>query len=91
MTKNIAIIGASGYTGAELIRLIATHPDLEIAALAANSKAGQEMAQVFPHLRHLARPASSPGKRSTFPASTYASARCRTKPARKSSRSCPAI
>ncbi|SFQ41622.1 N-acetyl-gamma-glutamyl-phosphate reductase [Roseivivax halotolerans] len=56
MTKNIAIIGASGYTGAELIRLIATHPDLEIAALAANSKAGQEMAQVFPHLRHLELP-----------------------------------
>ncbi|MFD1342340.1 N-acetyl-gamma-glutamyl-phosphate reductase [Litorisediminicola beolgyonensis] len=56
MTKNIAIIGASGYTGAELIRLIATHPDLEIAALAANSKAGQRMDQVFPHLRHLDLP-----------------------------------
>ncbi|MGR3270721.1 MAG: N-acetyl-gamma-glutamyl-phosphate reductase, partial [Thalassococcus profundi] len=41
MTHNIAIIGASGYTGAELIRLIATHPTMRIAALAANSKAGQ--------------------------------------------------
>ena len=56
MTHKIAILGASGYTGAELIRLIATHPGLEIAALAANSKAGQSMAQVFPHLRHLDLP-----------------------------------
>ena len=56
MTHSIAIIGASGYTGAELIRLIATHPTMRIAALAANSKAGQSMAQVFPHLRHLDLP-----------------------------------
>ncbi|SPF80745.1 N-acetyl-gamma-glutamyl-phosphate reductase [Pseudoprimorskyibacter insulae] len=57
MTKNIAIIGASGYTGAELIRLLATHPSFVIKALAANSKAGQSMADVFPHLRHLDLPA----------------------------------
>jgi N-acetyl-gamma-glutamyl-phosphate reductase len=56
MTHKIAILGASGYTGAELVRLIATHPDLEIAALAANSKAGQSMGEVFPHLRHLDLP-----------------------------------
>ncbi len=56
MTHSIAIIGASGYTGAELIRLIATHPSFEIKALAANSRAGQSIAQVFPHLRHLSLP-----------------------------------
>ncbi|MGK7652701.1 N-acetyl-gamma-glutamyl-phosphate reductase [Roseovarius sp. B08] len=56
MTHKIAILGASGYTGAELVRLIATHPGLEIAALSANSKAGQTMAQAFPHLRHLDLP-----------------------------------
>jgi N-acetyl-gamma-glutamyl-phosphate reductase len=56
MTKTVAILGASGYTGAELIRLISTHGGLEIAALAANSKAGQEMAAVFPFLRHLDLP-----------------------------------
>ncbi|MEN8657395.1 MAG: N-acetyl-gamma-glutamyl-phosphate reductase, partial [Marivita sp.] len=56
MTCKIAIIGASGYTGAELLRLISTHPDMEIAALAANSKAGQTIAQVFPFLRHLDLP-----------------------------------
>lgn len=57
MTHNIAILGASGYTGAELIRLIAGHSLMTIKALGANSKAGQSMAEVFPHLRHLDLPA----------------------------------
>lgn len=56
MTHSIAILGASGYTGAELVRLLATHPAMKIAALGANSKAGQSMARVFPHLRHLDLP-----------------------------------
>ncbi len=54
--KKIAILGASGYTGAELVRLIAGHPGMEVAALTADRKAGQEMGQVFPHLRHLDLP-----------------------------------
>ena len=54
--KKIAILGASGYTGAELVRLIATHPQMQIVALAAERKAGMEMADVFPHLRHLDLP-----------------------------------
>jgi N-acetyl-gamma-glutamyl-phosphate reductase len=45
----IAILGASGYTGADLVRLALTHPRLEIAALSANAKAGQTMAEVWPH------------------------------------------
>ncbi|WP_108259944.1 N-acetyl-gamma-glutamyl-phosphate reductase [Mangrovicoccus ximenensis] len=57
MTKKIAVLGASGYTGAELVRLIATHPSFEIAALTADRKAGQAMGEVFPHLRHLDLPA----------------------------------
>ncbi|WP_299736263.1 N-acetyl-gamma-glutamyl-phosphate reductase [uncultured Roseobacter sp.] len=56
MTYSIAILGASGYTGAELIRLIADHPHMKITALGAFSKAGQTIAQVFPHLRHLSLP-----------------------------------
>jgi N-acetyl-gamma-glutamyl-phosphate reductase len=51
-----AVVGASGYTGAELVRLLARHGGLEIAALTAERKAGQGMAQVFPHLRHLDLP-----------------------------------
>ena len=51
MTKKIAILGASGYTGAELCRLIAGHPDMEIVALTGDRKAGQTMASVYPFLR----------------------------------------
>ncbi len=56
MTQNVAILGASGYTGAELVRLIATHPELSIAALSADRKAGQAMNEVFPQFRHLDLP-----------------------------------
>lgn len=56
MTHRIAILGASGYTGAELVRLIATHPEMEIVALSADRKAGMAMAEVFPFLRHLELP-----------------------------------
>ncbi len=56
MTHKIAILGASGYTGAELVRLIADHPNMTIQALAAERKAGLTMAEVFPHLRHLTLP-----------------------------------
>jgi len=52
----IAILGASGYTGAELVRLIATHPAMEIAALSADRKAGQTMESVYPQFRHLDLP-----------------------------------
>ena len=56
MTRSIAILGASGYTGAEVIRLIAVHPGLRIVALSADRKAGQAMADVFPFLGALALP-----------------------------------
>ena len=56
MTHRIAILGASGYTGAELVRLIATHSSMQIVALSADRKAGMAMAEVFPFLRHLDLP-----------------------------------
>lgn len=56
MIYHVAILGASGYTGAELVRLIATHPSMKIVGLSGNSKAGMSMAEVFPHLRHLDLP-----------------------------------
>src|SRR5215510_11320033 len=51
-TKKIraAALGASGYTGADLIRLAARHPNITITALIAKGRAGQPLAQVFPHL-----------------------------------------
>ncbi|WP_375552322.1 N-acetyl-gamma-glutamyl-phosphate reductase [Rhodophyticola porphyridii] len=56
MTHSIAILGASGYTGAELVRVLSTHPDMEIKALTGDRKAGMAMAEVFPFLRHLDLP-----------------------------------
>lgn len=56
MAHNIAILGASGYTGAELVRLLATHPEMKIAALTGDRKAGMAMGVVFPHLSHLDLP-----------------------------------
>jgi N-acetyl-gamma-glutamyl-phosphate reductase len=53
---NVAILGASGYAGAELVRLVAGHGDLRIGALAADRRAGEAMGDVFPHLGHLALP-----------------------------------
>jgi N-acetyl-gamma-glutamyl-phosphate reductase len=53
MTKtiNTAILGASGYTGAELLRLLKNHPAFKIVALTGESQAGKEMETVYPHLR----------------------------------------
>jgi N-acetyl-gamma-glutamyl-phosphate reductase len=52
----IGVLGASGYTGADLVRLALCHPNIEIAALTANSHAGKPMAEVFPHLGFVALP-----------------------------------
>ena len=56
MTAKIGILGASGYTGAELVRLVLSHPGMEIAALTADRKAGQSMGEVFPQLAHFELP-----------------------------------
>jgi len=46
----VAIVGASGYTGAELVRLLVCHPAARIVALTADRKAGNTLDAVFPHL-----------------------------------------
>lgn len=51
-----AILGASGYTGAELLRLLLRHPAVEIGALTAERQAGKPMGEVFPHLGRLGLP-----------------------------------
>jgi N-acetyl-gamma-glutamyl-phosphate reductase len=56
-TIRAAVLGASGYTGADMIRLAARHPNIEIVALIAKGHAGQPLAQVFPHLASLDLPA----------------------------------
>ncbi|ODS00859.1 N-acetyl-gamma-glutamyl-phosphate reductase [Methyloceanibacter methanicus] len=55
-TFRAAVLGASGYTGADLIRLAARHANIEIVALIAKAHAGQPLAKVFPHLASLDLP-----------------------------------
>lgn len=50
-----AIVGASGYSGEELVRLLLTHPGVELAAITSRQYAGQTLAQVFPKFAHHAR------------------------------------
>lgn len=52
----IGILGASGYTGAELVRLLAHHPSADMRLLTADRHAGSTLAAVFPHLGHLGLP-----------------------------------
>ena len=51
-----AILGASGYTGAELVRILSDHKAIDIFSLSGDKKAGLEYSEVFPHLRHLSLP-----------------------------------
>lgn len=46
----VGIVGATGYTGAELVRLLSAHPRVEIAMLVSRTEAGKPIAEVLPHL-----------------------------------------
>jgi N-acetyl-gamma-glutamyl-phosphate reductase len=50
MGARVAVAGASGYAGGELLRLLAGHPDLELGAVTADSNAGRRVGDVHPHL-----------------------------------------
>ncbi len=54
MTYSVAVSGASGYAGGEILRLLAAHPDIEITTVTAHSNAGQPLIEHQPHLRSLA-------------------------------------
>jgi N-acetyl-gamma-glutamyl-phosphate reductase len=54
--KKVAVLGASGYTGAELVRLLLRHPLVDIVLLTADRRAGQEMRNVFPQFSPYALP-----------------------------------
>src|SRR5436189_3977730 len=51
----VAIIGASGYSGEELVRLLLSHPQAELAAITSRQYAGQTLGQVFPKFAHYPR------------------------------------
>jgi len=47
----VAVLGATGYAGIELVRLLAGHPEAEIVSLVSHSYAGQKISDIYPHLR----------------------------------------
>jgi N-acetyl-gamma-glutamyl-phosphate reductase len=51
MAYRAAVVGGSGYTGAELLRLLAEHPEIEVTAVTADSNAGVRVGTLFPSLR----------------------------------------
>jgi N-acetyl-gamma-glutamyl-phosphate reductase len=54
MVYTVAIAGASGYAGGEVLRLLAAHPEFEVRTVTANKNAGQRLIDVQPHLRSYA-------------------------------------
>ncbi len=54
MTTRVAVAGASGYAGGEVLRLLLGHPELEVGAVTASASAGQRLGDVHPHLTPLA-------------------------------------
>ncbi|WP_026374100.1 N-acetyl-gamma-glutamyl-phosphate reductase [Agrococcus lahaulensis] len=54
MSLSVAVAGASGYAGGELLRLLAQHPELEVRTVTAHANAGQPLVSVHPNLRSLA-------------------------------------
>ncbi len=54
MGARVAVAGAGGYAGGELLRLLAAHPDLEVVTVCGNEQAGQPLARIHPQLASLA-------------------------------------
>ncbi|MBF0127887.1 MAG: N-acetyl-gamma-glutamyl-phosphate reductase [Magnetococcales bacterium] len=70
MTISVGIFGASGYTGGELVRLLARHPNARIAFVTSERHAGRPLSEVFPHL------AAQPGQICRSMRETIGSAPC---------------
>ncbi len=51
----VAIAGATGYTGAELVKLIAGHPEAELTAITSRSYQGESMGEIFPAMRNIVK------------------------------------
>ncbi|MBV8030654.1 MAG: N-acetyl-gamma-glutamyl-phosphate reductase, partial [Betaproteobacteria bacterium] len=51
MTVKIGIVGGTGYTGVELLRLLAQHPEAELRAITSRTEAGKPVSAMFPSLR----------------------------------------
>ncbi|MES2048764.1 MAG: N-acetyl-gamma-glutamyl-phosphate reductase, partial [Pseudomonadota bacterium] len=59
----IGIVGGTGYTGVELLRILATHPEAQLTAITSRKEDGLPVAEMYPSLRgHVDRAFSSPEK-----------------------------
>ena len=47
----VAVVGGTGYTGSELLRLLVGHPQVSLVAVTSRAEAGVAVAEMFPHLR----------------------------------------
>lgn len=54
--KNIAIVGATGYTGSELVRVLINHPEVHIAAITSESRKGEKFSDVHPQFQGIFEP-----------------------------------
>lgn len=54
MTYTVAVAGATGYAGGEVLRILAGHPDFEVTSVTAHSKVGESLGQNMPHIPDLA-------------------------------------
>jgi N-acetyl-gamma-glutamyl-phosphate reductase len=52
---NVAIVGSSGYTGGELMRILLNHPNVTVSAITSERSAGQPISAIFPHLAGLTK------------------------------------
>jgi N-acetyl-gamma-glutamyl-phosphate reductase len=66
MSFSVAVAGASGYAGGELLRMLAAHPEFEITTVTAGSNAGSALIEHQPHLRSLAHLTLAPTNASTL-------------------------
>ena len=60
----VGIVGGTGYTGAELLRLLAPHPEVELVAITSRAEAGKQVTEIFPNLRGLVDLAFTPPEES---------------------------
>ena len=49
---NVSILGATGYAGAELVRLLCMHPQARIAHLVSHSQGGTDLSEIYPNLKY---------------------------------------
>jgi N-acetyl-gamma-glutamyl-phosphate reductase len=53
MKVRVAVAGASGYMGAELLRLLSVHPNVSLTGVTSDRLAGEALTKAYPHLRGL--------------------------------------